>query len=154
MATHSNVNEAHEWELRTYNEYERFINDVLRRDLKEYNAYIEKINGDIMEFVQLKNMCQFIGEHFSDTDLKTQVDIGVNFFMSAKVTDTSKILINVGLDHYVEFTLPEAVKFCEFKVRSLENEIDVIREKSIETRAKIKLTLVHMGEQENFRATE
>lgn len=150
MASHSKVNEAQEWELRTYNEYEHFINDVLRRNLKEYNAYIQKKNADLMEFVQLKNMCQFIGEHFIDTDLKTQVDIGVNFFMSAKVTDTSKILINVGLDHYIEFTLPEAVKFCEFKVRSLQNEIDVIREKSIETRAQIKLTLVHMGEEDNF----
>lgn len=151
MATHPNENEA-DWERRTYNQYDQFINNVLRRQLKEYDTYMQKTTRELMEFVQLKNMCQFIGENFSDGDLKTQVDIGVNFFMSAKVTDTSKILINVGLDHYIEFTLPEAIRFCEFKVRTLEKEIDLIREKSLEIRANIKLALVDMGDQENFMA--
>lgn len=133
---------------------ERFINDVLRRDLKEYETYISRRNGEVMEYVQLKNVCESIADNFVGSDLKTQVNIGGNMFISAKVKDTEKILVNVGLDHYVEFTLPEAVKFCDFKVRVLQNEIDVIREKSIETRANIKLALLCIAERDKLLHTE
>lgn len=120
---------------------ERFVNDVLRKQLQEYDAFINKTNAEIMEFVQLKNICENITENLAD-GFKTQVNIGGNFFMSAKVPDTKYILINVGLNHYVNFTLSEGIKFCEFKIKSLQNENDVIREKSIETRANIKLALL------------
>lgn len=128
---------------------ESFINDVLRRDLTEYELYINKMNSEIMEFIQLKNVCDSITQNLTD-GFKTQVNIGGNFFMSAKVADTKHIMINVGLNHYVDFTISEAIKFCDFKIKSLENEANVIREKSIETRAKIKLALLCLAEKEEL----
>ncbi|XP_055325060.1 protein UXT [Sitodiplosis mosellana] len=128
---------------------ESFIEEVLRKELKTYEDYINKLNGEIMEFVQLKNLSESISQNLSD-GFKTQVNIGGNFFMSAKVPDSSKIMVNVGLNHYVEFTIDEAIKFCDFKVKSLQNEADVIREKSIETRAHIKLALLCIAEKENL----
>lgn len=131
---------------------ESFIDDVLRENLKEYENYINKMNAEIMEFVQLKNVCESISQSLSD-GFKTQVNVGGNFFMSANVPDTSKILINIGLNHYVEFTINEAIKFCDFKVKSMENDANVIREKSIETRAQIKLALLCIAEKENLLKT-
>lgn len=128
---------------------ESFIEDVLRKELRDYEAYIAKMNAEIMEFVQLKNVCENIKQNLSD-GFKTQVNIGGNFFMSAKVPDASKIMINIGLNHYIEFTIDEAIKFCDFKTKSLQNEADVIREKSIEIRAKIKLALLCIAEKENL----
>lgn len=128
---------------------EHFINENLRRDLKKYEEYLNKMNAEIMEYVQLKNTVENLIEHMSD-GFKTQVNIGGSFFMSAKVDDTKQILVNVGLNHYVSFTLVEALKFCEFKVKSLQNEADVIREKSIETRAHIKLALLCLAEKQNI----
>lgn len=124
---------------------ESFVNDNLRRDLQGYDNFLIKTNGEIMEFVQLKNTVQHIRDHMSD-GFKTQMDIGANFFMQAKVNDPNTIKVNIGLNHYVDFTLDEAIKFCDFKVKMLQNEADVIREKSIETRAKIKLALLCLNE--------
>lgn len=107
------------------------------------------MNSEIMEFIQLKNVCDSITQNLTD-GFKTQVNIGGNFFMSAKVADTKHIMINVGLNHYVDFTISEAIKFCDFKIKSLENEANVIREKSIETRAKIKLALLCLAEKEEL----
>lgn len=120
---------------------ERFIEENLRQDLKLYDEYLNRMNAEIMEFVQLKNTVESIVEHMSD-GFKTQVNVGGSFFMSAKVDDTKQIMVNVGLNHYVNFTLDEALKFCHFKIKSLQNEANVIREKSIETRAQIKLALL------------
>lgn len=142
-----NANYAH---LQERDRLEVFINDVLRKDLKEYETYISQRNGEVMEFVQLKNVCESIADNFSSSDLKTQVNIGGNMFISAKVPNTDKILVNVGLNHYVEFTQPEAIKFCDFKIRVLQKEIDVIRDKSIETRANIKLALLCIAEKEKL----
>lgn len=128
---------------------ESFIEDVLRRNLREYETYINKMNAEIMEFIQLKNVCENITQNMSD-GFKTQVNIGGNFFISAKVPDSKKIMINIGLNHYVEFTIVEAIKFCDFKIKSQQNEANVIREKSIETRAQIKLALLCIAEKENL----
>lgn len=134
---------------RSREQIESFIEDILRRNLKEYEAYINKMNAEIMEYVQLKNICENIVEHLTN-GFKTQVNIGGNFFMSAKVPDSRKIMVNIGLNHYIEFTIDEAIKYCAFKVKSLENETNVIRDKSIETRAQIKLALLCIAEKEKL----
>lgn len=138
-----------EYSIKSREQIENFIEDVLRKELKEYEAYINKMNGEIMEFIQLKNICGNITDNLSN-GFKTQVNIGGNFFMAAKVPDSSKILVNVGLNYYVEFTIDEAIRFCDFKIKLLQNEADVIREKSIETRAHIKLALLCIAEKENL----
>lgn len=138
-----------EYSTKSREQIEYFIEDILRRNLREYESYINKMNAEIMEYVQLKNVCENIVEHLS-SGFKTQVNIGGNFFMSAKVPDSSKIMVNIGLNHYIEFTVDEAIKFCAFKVKSLENETNVIREKTIEIRAQIKLALLCIGEKEKL----
>lgn len=147
MSVNNNLNRTYSPKSRE--QIESFIEDVLRGNLKEYETYINKTNAEIMEFIQLKNVCESISQNLSD-GFKTQVNIGGNFFMSANVPDASKILVNIGLNHYVEFTVNEAIKFCDFKIKSMENEANVIREKSIETRAQIKLALLSIAEKENL----
>lgn len=144
---------AREYSTKSREQIEHFIEDVLRKDLKQYEDHINKLNGEIMEFVQLKNLSENIAQNLAD-GFKTQVNVGGNFFMSAKVPDCSKIMVNVGLNYYIEFTIDEAIKFCDFKVKSLQNEADVVREKSIETRAHIKLALLCIAEKENLLKSE
>lgn len=141
--------QTRQYSTKSREQIECFIEDVLRKDLKEYETYISKTNADIMEYIQLKNLCESIVENLS-AGFKTQVNIGGNFFMSAKVPDTKTIMVNIGLNHYVEFTLSEAIQFCDFKVKSMQNEANVIRERSIEIRAQIKLALLSIAEKENL----
>lgn len=128
---------------------EAFVNDYLRVDLARYEQHINTLNADIMEYVQLKNMIESIASDLSGGAFKTQVNVGGNCFVQARVPDTRHILVNVGLQHYVEFTLDEALQFCQLKVRALNKQADVLREESIKTRANIKLALMCLngGEQ-------
>jgi prefoldin alpha subunit len=135
----------------TPEQLESFINDHLKEDLKNYEQQLAKINTDISEYLQIKKVIEHIKD---DKVLKTQVNIGGSFFMQAKVNDLEKMLVNVGLDVYVEFTLDEAVKYVDFKVKVLTKEADVIREESLKTRANIKLALLCIGEQQNMYAKE
>ncbi|XP_058467117.1 protein UXT [Malaya genurostris] len=121
---------------------ESFINDCLREDLKTYEQQLNRLNNDIMEYVQLKNMI----ENMPNDELKTLVNVGGNFFMKAKTTQLDKILVDVGLRCYVEFSMEEALKFVDMKVNILTKHADVIREKSLETKASIKLALMVIGE--------
>ncbi|XP_055525847.1 protein UXT [Wyeomyia smithii] len=123
---------------------ESFINDCLREDLKVYEQQLNRLNSEIMEYVQLKNMIENLPNE-EDT-LKTQVNIGGNFFMKAKATCLDRILVDVGLRCYVEFSLEEALKFVDMKVNILSKHADAIRDKSVEIKANIKLALLVIGD--------
>ncbi|XP_037041386.1 protein UXT [Bradysia coprophila] len=128
---------------------ETFINDHLREDLKVYENHLNHIHSEIMEYNQLRNTASTINTHLK-SGFKTKVDVGANFFVQAKVDNTDRILVNVGLNHFVEFQLEEAIKFCDFKVRVLNKEADVIREESLKCRANIKLALMCIGDRSNL----
>lgn len=128
---------------------ETFINDHLKEDLKLYEEQLIIINEEKREYIDLQNTVTKIKEEMSD-GFKTQVNVSANVFMQAKVEKTDRILVDVGLHHYVEFTLDEALKFIDLKLRILTKHADVIRDESIKTRAQIKLALLAMGGQYNL----
>uniref|UniRef100_A0A1B0G1N6 Uncharacterized protein n=1 Tax=Glossina morsitans morsitans TaxID=37546 RepID=A0A1B0G1N6_GLOMM len=132
---------------------EIFINDVLKEDLKYLDRYITKYNEEIMEFVQLKNTIQTLQEH-RPTGYKTQMNIGANLFMEAKVDDLNTILVDIGKGVYIPFTLEEALRFIEFKIKILTKECDVLREESIKKRSELKVTLMYIAEQEKLNEIE
>lgn len=122
--------------------YEEFVNDVLKERLKVIHSTAERILNDLSEYIQLKNTIETIMEmDCLQEKFKTQVDIGCNFYMTGQVTDPSKIFVNVGLNHYVEFTLAEAVKVIEKRISLLKEQLKKLREHSADTKAHIKLVL-------------
>lgn len=132
---------------------EVFINDYLKEDLKHLDNYIKIYNEEIMEFVQLKNTIQTMRDNLPD-GYKTQMNIGANIFMEAKVNDMDNILVDIGKGVYINFTLEEALKFVDVKIKMLNNECDVLREESLKKRSEIKVALMYMAGQENFIETE
>lgn len=44
---------------------------------------------------------------------KTLVDIGCNFYLQAKVSDTKHIVIDIGCGYFAQMTLDEAQKFIK-----------------------------------------
>lgn len=77
------------------------------------------------------------------------MNIGANIYMQAKVPDPRKILLHLGKNVYVEFELDEALKYIDLRNRILTKEAEVIREESIKTRARIKLALICLGDEQN-----
>ncbi|XP_075145302.1 uxt prefoldin-like subunit [Haematobia irritans] len=132
---------------------EVFINDYLKEDLKHLEKYINLYNEEIMEYIQLKNTIQTMRDNLPD-GYKTQMNIGGNFFMEAKVDDLETILVDVGKGIYIPFTAEEALKFADVKVKMLNNECDVLRKESIKKRSEIKVALMYMAERQQLMEKE
>lgn len=137
----------------TQDQLESFLNDRLKLDLGIYEAHLKQQNSEIVEYNQLKQTIAAIQNDLGKS-LKTQVNIGGDFFMQAKVPNTEKILVNVGCNVYLELTLEEAAKFGQMKINILEKQAEVIREEVCKIKAHIKMTLLAIGEvTELLRAT-
>ncbi|XP_023173408.1 protein UXT [Drosophila hydei] len=128
---------------------EEFINDVLKEDLKRLEQCLNQFNEEIMEYVQLKNTLQTFGEHMPD-GYKTQVNIGSNIFMQARVKQMDKILVNVGKELFLEMSMPEAISFSDVRVKILTKQADVVREESVKKRSQIKMALIAISEREKL----
>ncbi|XP_033228135.1 protein UXT homolog [Belonocnema kinseyi] len=128
-------------------QFEAFINNVLRADLGKLEEKLNTKNTDLAEFIQLKGVIKTLKDTKADkSGFKTKVDIGCSFFVQAEVEDASKILLHVGLNHYVQFTLDEALVVIDVRIKLLERQIENLRKQVSMTNAHIKLILLGIGE--------
>lgn len=121
--------------------YESFVNDVLKEDLKKVHTRYEELNSEIAEYIQLKNFIQSISDVGVSGGVKTKMDLGCSFYVQANISDTSTILVAVGLGHYIEFTMEEALTFVEKRVNLLTLQTEKLKKDSAKTKAMIKLVL-------------
>lgn len=123
--------------------FEAYVDNVLKSDLAQLAKKIDAKNTDLAEFIQLKLLITtFQNRNMTKTGFKTQVDIGSNFFIEAHVPDASKIFLDVGLGHYIEFTLEEALIVINVRTKLLEQQIAHLRKAVAKTNAYIKLILL------------
>lgn len=131
--------------------FETFVNDVLKEDLAQLEQKLDAKNADIAEFLQLKAMITtFKNNGLDKSGFKTQVDIGQNFFIEAQVSDASTILLDIGLGHYMELSLDDAVAVINVRVKLLEQQIKHFRKEIARTNAHIKLILLGIRELQGF----
>ncbi|XP_057330735.1 protein UXT homolog [Microplitis mediator] len=124
-------------------QFEKFINDVLKNDLKKFEEKLDAKNTDLAEFIQLKSLITTLkNNEFNESGFKTKVDLGNNFFVQARVDDASKIFIDVGLGYYIEFSLDEALVLINVRIKLLELQINNLRKEIAKTNAHIKLLLI------------
>ncbi|XP_012285366.1 protein UXT homolog [Orussus abietinus] len=124
-------------------QFESFINDVLRVDLAKLEAKLNTKNEDAAEFLQLKSVIESLQKMGADKNgFKTKVDIGNNFFVQAHVEDASNILLDVGLGHFVELNLHEALTVIGVRLKLLNRQIENLRKEVAKTNAHIKLILI------------
>ncbi|XP_038060711.1 protein UXT-like [Patiria miniata] len=121
-------------------EYEKFVNEVLRRDLQRVLEERDKIYEQAAHYLQLKTTIDKLQEaNLAKDGLKTKVDLGCNFYVQANIPDATRIYILVGFGFFVEFTLPEALKFIDKKCKHLTSLSDKLTKDSAEIKANIKL---------------
>lgn len=131
----------------TIAKYENFINDVLKEDLRILNHKLEKVNAEVSDLIQQKQALKVISDkNMHPNGFKTQVNLGCNFFMEASVTDTSQLLMNIGLNTYLEFNLDEANKYLNARINVFEQRSHKLLKKAAETKAHIKLMLFGINE--------
>ncbi|CAO1424160.1 unnamed protein product [Diamesa tonsa] len=132
---------------KTAADIDHVINDVLRKDLESLEKELAKNNEELIEFMQLEKSLEFLKEN-KPNGFTTKVDVGSNMFIQASVPKIEPILINIGLNTYLELELEEALKFLKMKSNILNKESDVIREQTLKIRSEIKILLMYLAEQD------
>ncbi|XP_066566166.1 protein UXT isoform X2 [Amia ocellicauda] len=131
-------------------EYETFIDEVLKRDLQKILEQRDELYEKIAQYLQLKNVIESLQEA-GNKELKTDVDLGCNFYVQAQVQDPSKIFVAVGYGFFVELTLPEALKFIERKTSQLTVQTERLTKDSTKIKANIRMVLEGLRELQGLK---
>ena len=95
--------------------------------------------------LELRNNMTLIKED-GLTSLKTRVNLGCDFFVNAKVPDTSSVYVNVGLGFHAEMTIDEAIAFSTAQEAQLSGAADELTDQVVELKARIKLVARALNE--------
>ncbi|XP_029283595.1 LOW QUALITY PROTEIN: protein UXT [Cottoperca gobio] len=126
-------------------QYENFVNEVLKRDLEKVLEQRDSVYEKISLYLQLKNTIQSLQESGSQ-QLKTDVDLGCNFFVQAEVEDSSKIFVAVGYGFFLEMNYDEALRFIEKKTSQLTAFTEQLTKDSAKIKANIRMVLEGLRE--------
>lgn len=128
-------------------EYETFLNERLKVDLKAVLDSRDAIYSDIAEYLQLRNVIEKLMDGgVPHTGLKTMVDMGCNFYAQARVLDASHVFVAVGFGFFLEFTLSEALEFIDKKVAHLSGRAEELTEQESQIKARIRVVVEALGE--------
>lgn len=136
------------------NKYETFINNVLRRDLAKVHKQYEELCKELSEYLQVRAVVKHIQQNcVKDNEtvpLKSQTDIGCNFYVQCVAPDPRKIILHVGMGFYVEVTLEEALSFIEKKEAAINQQLKQLTSQACKIKAHIKLVLDTLAELQNL----
>ncbi|ORZ35490.1 Prefoldin subunit-domain-containing protein [Catenaria anguillulae PL171] len=125
--------------------YQAFVNERLRSDLEQVLALRDRVMEQIAEYGKLASQVQTIKDT-GLSELKTQVDLGSNFYVQAKVPDTTYVYVNVGFGFHVQLTQDETLAFVERKTKHLQKLADKYTSQASEIRAHMQIILSTIDE--------
>lgn len=122
--------------------FENFINNVLKEELKCIEKRLEEINAELSDLIQQRHTLKVITDkNIHPNGFKTQVNLGCNFFMEAAVSNTELLLMNIGLNNYLELSVQEALVYLDLRIKAYEKMGEELRGKAAETKAHINMML-------------
>lgn len=120
--------------------YEHFIDVVLKGDLKRVSKEYEMICERVVEYMNIKTTIKTLIEN-KINEFKTMSDIGSNCYVKCVVPNSDMIYLDVGLNHFVQLKLEEALIFIEKRVELYNQTLETLVESSSKIKAHIKLIL-------------
>lgn len=128
-------------------QYETFLNDVLKEDLRRCLEERDRVCGKLAELLQLRTMVERIQEVQANKEtFRTQVDLGCNFFVQAVVPDPSRVFVQVGLGFFLELTHEETLWFVTRREGLLEDELQRLSKESASIKAHIQMVVQGLRE--------
>ncbi|GLV39726.1 Uxt prefoldin-like subunit [Carabus blaptoides fortunei] len=129
-------------------QYESFLNDSLKEDLKFLETKLREINEKLSNWYIIMKSANDLRDYHAN-GFKTYVDVGCGIMCQANVPDPSVININIGLNVYLTMTLDEADQYCNWKITICKKEIEHIQMQANQVKAHIKLVLLGLQEIQN-----
>ncbi|KAK3731938.1 hypothetical protein RRG08_044997 [Elysia crispata] len=134
-------------------EYESFLNERLRGDLKLILEQRDKLYEELTEYSQLQATILKIKEDLNpESSLKTKVDLGCNFYAQANISNPSTIFVAIGYGFFLDMTLDEALVFIKRKTGVLKEKIDSLSNDAGKVKAHIRLVLESLRELQQIQA--
>ncbi|KAL7687766.1 putative prefoldin alpha [Plasmopara halstedii] len=145
--------------------YSAFVEDVLRPQLKRTLLNRDVLAREVHEYQELQELLHELAtKNDKDASLHTLLDVGERFHVRAKVPDISLITVDIGLNHHVEMTVPEAQHFVQkhlihltekrnkwqAKAREVSDHVNVVIA-SIQQLAALQRSDTPQDEESNFR---
>jgi prefoldin alpha subunit len=127
-------------------EYEKFVNEKLKEDLRSILEQRDKTYQQIAEYLQLKTSIEKIKEVKLTEGLKTKVDLGCNFYVQANVPDSLRIFVFIGFGFFLEMTHDEALKFIGKRTNLLNVHVEKLTDDAAKVKANIRLVLEGLRE--------
>lgn len=129
--------------------YEEFLNEVLRKDLKETLERREEVYCTIAEYLELQTVLEKLdsAKMFESppapgaTKLRTRVEIGCNFYVQANITDVNKIIVDIGCGIWLPMNRTEALTFVTEKLKVLNSQATSMTQQELQIKAKINIVL-------------
>ena len=120
---------------------EHLINEDLKVQLERVLDRRDKLHERIAACLELRNGVKLLLDQ-NLSSIKTQVNLGCDFYVAASVPDTSSIYVDIGLGMHAQMTLDEAVAFSEQREARLTEAAAELTERSVDLKARIKLALL------------
>lgn len=132
---------------RKVQEYESYVQDTLKSDLRQIEQTLERKLQDFNDWQNVKNSAKhwrFIKDLNIDAEVQVNVGCGVSAF--AEVTEYDKMYIDVGLGILVEMDYEEADKYADIRLNLIKKEINHVRQLAVNVKVHIKLVLLAIHE--------
>ena len=116
--------------------FEQKMDNEMRPQLNLILTKRDKIYEELAQYLQLKNVLEMLKAQ-KLKKFESRVDIGCNIFVNTEVEDTSKIMVALSKDFFVELTQEEALVYVEKKEKYLNDQAKALTKKASEIKAHI-----------------
>lgn len=128
-------------------QYETFIEETLKRDLKEVQDILDDKVEKYKDWEQVKEVTKTMKEFKAkDRDMNVRVELGCGVHVQGEVSDYERTYVNVGLGYLLEMDCDEADKYSDIRMRSLNRDIDHYRQLAVSIKVNIKMVLLAINE--------
>lgn len=125
--------------------YEEFLNEILRKDLKDTLERREELYCTISEYMELQTVLEKLDNakafDSSSSKLRTKVELGCNFYVQGSITDLDKIIVDVGCGIWLPMNRIETLKFVSHKLKLLNAQAAAFTQQELQIKAKINIVL-------------
>lgn len=128
-------------------EYEQFIEDKLKPDLRDIEACLLQKSDQAKEWTDLKNVLTVVKEFKEkDRDMQVQIDLGNSVSAFATLRDYESTYVDIGLGYLLEMNCEEADKYAGIRLKLVQKEISHLRQLAVNVKVHIKMVLLAIGE--------
>jgi prefoldin subunit 5 len=127
-----------------------FIETNLQMKLKTTLDARDALRDQVAQYRELAANVRMLDEE-QLAEMKTQVNLGSDFYVQAVVSDTRLVTVSVGLHFWVDMTHAEALVFCAAKETHLLSREAELTTRAADISSHIKLLLKGIGELTGMR---